>query len=222
VLNPVNLVLIIVVSYLVGALPTAYLLARFVHKVNIFDLGSGNMGGTNVARVMGLHWGIITALIDAAKGMAAVYFAQQLIPTSMLQVSMLAAVWAVIGHNWSIIASLLYRHYRGEFKVIGGKGAATAFGTMIMLFPPEAIILLLITGIGLAVLTRYASLSVLVSFTAALTWAAVWAVQTGNTTERIVTYLVYIVSIAILIVWRFRENIERLQHGTERRLGERV
>ena len=221
-INTLYLFIIVAVSYFIGALPTAYLIARFIHKVNIFDIGSGNMGGTNVARVAGLHWGVITILIDAAKGMMAVYFAQQLMPTYVLSASMLAAVWAIIGHNWSLIASLLYRHYRGEFKVIGGKGAATAFGTMVMLFPPEAIILLLITGIGLAVITRYASLSVLVSFTVALTWATGWAILNGDTTGDTVIYLVYILSIVILILWRFRENITRLLHGTERRLGERV
>ena len=220
--NALNLLIIVVVSYFIGALPTAYLIARFIHKVNIFDLGSGNMGGTNVARIAGLHWGIITILIDAAKGMMAVYFAQQLMPDAKLPASMFAAIWAVIGHNWSLIASLLYRHYRGEFKIIGGKGAATAFGTMMMLFPPEAIILLLITGVGLAVITRYASLSVLVSFSAALTWATVWTIQTGDSQAQTMTYLVYILSIALLILWRFRENISRLLHGTERRLGERV
>jgi glycerol-3-phosphate acyltransferase PlsY len=222
VINALNLLLIVIVGYFIGALPSAYLITRFVHKVNIFDLGSGNMGGTNVARVMGLHWGIFTVLVDAAKGMMAVYVAQLLMPEHMLPASMFAAIWAVIGHNWSLTAALLYRHYRGEFKIIGGKGAATAFGTMMMLFPPEAIILLLITGVGLAVVTRYASLSVLVSFTAALTWAAVWAIQNGDTTAQTLNYLVYIFSIAILILWRFRENITRLMDGTERRLGERV
>jgi acyl phosphate:glycerol-3-phosphate acyltransferase len=222
VINALNLLIIVVVSYFIGALPTAYLIARFIHKVNIFDLGSGNMGGTNVARIAGLHWGIFTVVIDATKGMMAVYVAQQLMPASMLPASMFAAIWAVIGHNWSLIASLLYRHYRGEFKIIGGKGAATALGTMIMLFPPEAIILLLITGVGLAIVTRYASLSVLISFTLALTWAAVWAIQNSDTRANALTYLVYIFSIAILILWRFRENITRLMQGTERRLGERV
>lgn len=217
-INTLLLLVIVIVSYLIGALPSAYLIARFVHKVNIFELGSGNMGGTNVARVMGLHWGIITSMVDACKGMMAVYIAQLLMPSYILSASMLAGIAAVTGHNWSLFASLLYRHYRGEFKVIGGKGAATAFGTMMMLFPAAAIIILLLTGIGLAALTRYASLSVLVSFSAALTWTAIWAISNGETS----IYMLYIVSIAILIVWRFRENIQRLLAGTERRLGERV
>ena len=219
-LNSLYLLIIVVISYLIGSLPTAYLIARVIHKVNIFEIGSGNMGGTNVARVMGLHWGILTVLIDTAKGMFAVYLAQKLMPNYILSSSMLAAVWAVIGHNWSAIATLLYYHFRKEFKIIGGKGAATAFGTIIMLLPPTASLIILIAGIGIAVLTRYASLSVLVSFSVALTWAAIWAIRTtgGDTT----IYLLYILSIAVLILWRFRENIQRLITGTERRIGERV
>lgn len=210
--------LIIILGYLIGALPTAYLIVRFIHRVNIFEKGSGNMGGTNVARVMGLHWGIVTAVVDACKGMAAVYLAQQIMPSYLLSASMLAAVAAIVGHNWSIFASMLYYHYNHKFELIGGKGAATAFGTMMMIFPPAAIIILLTTGIGLAVLTRYASLSVLVSFSAALTWTAIWAIINGDTS----IYLLYIMSIVLLIAWRFRENVQRLLAGTERRLGERV
>lgn len=216
------LLIVVVASYLIGAIPTAYLITRYVHKVNIFDLGSGNMGGTNVARIMGLPWGIVTVIIDACKGIVAVYLAQLMIPDSTLSAAMLAAVSAIIGHNWSIIATLLYRHYQKEFKIIGGKGAATAFGTMLLLLPHEVIGILLITGIGLAVLTRYASLSVLVSFTTALTWTAVWAIRNGNSDGTTSIYLLYVISIAILILWRFRENIQRLYAGTERRIGERV
>jgi acyl phosphate:glycerol-3-phosphate acyltransferase len=218
--NSLLLLFIVVTSYLIGSLPTAYLIARVIHKVNIFEIGSGNMGGTNVARVAGLHWGILTVMIDTAKGMFAVYLAQKLMPNYILSSSMLAAVWAVIGHNWSVIASWLYYHYQKEFKIIGGKGAATAFGTIIMLFPASVSLIILIAGIGLAVITRYASLSVLVSFTMALTWAAIWAIRSTGGNAAI--YLLYILALAVLILWRFRENIQRLMDGTERRIGERV
>ncbi|MDQ7027981.1 MAG: glycerol-3-phosphate acyltransferase [Anaerolineae bacterium] len=216
------LLIVVLASYLVGALPTAYLITRFVYKVNIFELGSGNMGGTNVARIMGIPWGIATVLIDICKGIMAVYLAQLMIPDSTLSASMLAAVAAIVGHNWSIFATLLYRYYQKEFKIIGGKGAATAFGTMILLLPYVVIAILLITGIGLAVLTRYASLSVLVSFSTALTWTAVWAIRNGSSDGTTSIYLLYVTSVAVLILWRFRENIQRLLAGTERRIGERV
>lgn len=213
-----SLIILVVASYLIGSLPTAYLLARFIYKVNIFEIGSGNMGGTNVARVMGLHWGILTAVIDACKGMMAVFLAQVLLPANHVVASMVAALSAVSGHNWSVWASGLYHRYCGRFKIIGGKGAATAFGTMMMLLPPAPIVLLLTTGIGLAVITRYASLSVLVSFAAALIWTSVWAITHGDYT----IYMLYVVALAVLIAWRFRENIARLVSGTERRLGERI
>jgi glycerol-3-phosphate acyltransferase PlsY len=216
-----QILLVIGVSYIFGALPTAYLLTLFIKRINIFEVGSGNMGGTNVARTMGLHWGIITSILDGCKGMAAVAMAGQIVPSGdfRLVAAIIAAVAAVSGHNWSIFATWLYSHYNKTFAIRGGKGAATAFGTMIVLTPPEAWILLLIVGISLAIITRYASLSVLVSFSAALTYIAVWSVLNSDIS---LLYLPYVALLTILIIWRFRENIKSLAMGTERKLGERV
>lgn len=213
-----HILLITVLSYLIGAIPTAFLIARYIHRKNIFILGSGNMGGTNVARAMGLHWGILTVALDALKGMVAVSLAQQIMPEAALPASVLASIMAVVGHSWSAIATALYRYYTGKFEIKGGKGGATAYGTMIMMLPPTPIIMVLVVGIGLAILTRYASLAVLVSFAVSLTWALLWAFRENDAR----VYVPYIFGIAILIIWRFRENIQRLLSGTERKLGERV
>ena len=97
-------VLIIISSYLIGSIPTAYLLGK-LHGVNVFDVGSGNMGGTNVARSMGLGWGILTAILDAGKGMLAVALAQFIVPepfSMRVLASAIAAGAAISGHNWSI------------------------------------------------------------------------------------------------------------------------
>ena len=216
-----QLSLIIVISYIFGALPTAYLVTLFIKRINIFEVGSGNMGGTNVARTMGLHWGIVTSILDGCKGMAAVAVATHIVPTGdmSLVAAIVAAGTAVAGHNWSIFATWLFSHYNKTFAIRGGKGAATAFGTMIMLVPIEAWILLLVIGITLAVITRYASLSVLVSFAFALAYTAVWAIENNDIS---LFYIPYVIMLTILIVWRFRENIQRLATGTERKLGERV
>jgi acyl phosphate:glycerol-3-phosphate acyltransferase len=211
-------IVIAVVSYLLGSLPTAYLLTLFVKKVNIFDVGSGNMGGTNVARTMGLGWGIITGLCDVSKGMLAVYVAQRLVPQQWLTASIIAAVFAVCGHNWSFFGSIIYTLQKKSFQIRGGKGAATAFGTMLMLLPPAPLITLLAIAIVLALITRYASLSVLVSFSVALIWTIIWSIENNLSGS----YVPYAILIAILIAWRFRENIQRLLAGNERKLGERV
>lgn len=214
-----QILLIIFISYIFGSLPTAYLMALFIKRINIFELGSGNMGGTNVARTMGLHWGIVTSFLDGCKGMASVAIAGLILPEYPLIASIIAAVAAVSGHNWSVFATWLYSHYNNTFAIRGGKGAAVAFGTMIILTPIEAWIMLLAIGITLAILTRYASFSVLVSFASAFLYIVGWSMLN---TDISLLYIPYVILLTILILWRFRENIEKLLKGTERKLGERV
>lgn len=228
-----QLLFIILVGYLIGSIPTAYFVTLFVKRINIFEVGSGNMGGTNVARTLGLGWGIFTSMLDAVKGIAAVVVAQYLmttpitlvpaisvgLPVDLLVPSMVAGLAAVAGHNWSLFATLLFIYYQKKYEIRGGKGAATAFGTMLAILPIFPNILLLIVGISIALLTRFASLSVLISFSTAFIWVIGWAVVTESVST---LYILYVVLLAVLIVWRFRENIERLLSGTERRLGERV
>lgn len=209
--------LVAVVSYLIGAFPTAYVIARF-RGINVFEVGSGNMGGTNVARAMGLQWGLITVALDISKGMMAIWLSQRIMPDHRLGSSIFGGLMAVTGHNWSLIASLIYAHYRGKFTLMGGKGAATATGTMLMLVPPQPIITMFILGLILVLLTRYVSLGVLVAFSVSLSWTLVLALR--DVLDPV--YAPYALLMAVLIAWRFRENIQRLLAGTERKLGERV
>jgi glycerol-3-phosphate acyltransferase PlsY len=120
------------------------------------------------------------------------------------------ALGAIVGHNWSILVAAITGRMRG------GKGAATAFGTLLMIVPPQVIAgMLLVGGIVLA-LTRYVSLTVLIMFPLATAWMFVLAAQ-GKTPE---LFAAYCLAMAVLIFVRFRSNIERLRAGTERRLGE--
>lgn len=218
--NVVHVVSIIMISYLIGSLPTAYLVVLFTSQINVFEVGSGNMGGTNVARTVGMRWGIFTAFLDALKGIGAVQIARIIWPDPdwHLAIAIIAGVAAVIGHNWSIFATALYYHYNHQFSIRGGKGAATAYGTMIQLLPPWPLIAMMVVGVILALITRYASLAVLVSFAVGLGWGLVWAENVGYGA----LYVPYIALLTVLILWRFRENIQRLATGTERKLGERV
>ena len=232
-MSPIQLLLVIIAGYLLGSIPNAYLVTLVVKRINIFEVGSGNMGGTNVARTLGLPWGVFTSILDAIKGIIAVVVAQiimgapiSIIPVmstglseSLLIPSAVAGVAAVAGHNWSFFATLLYTYYQKTFAIRGGKGAATAFGSMIAILPIFPNALLLIVGVSIAVFTRYASLSVLVSFSVAFIWVIGWSVL-GDTVSNL--HIIYVVLLAVLIVWRFRENIKQLAAGTERRLGERV
>jgi acyl phosphate:glycerol-3-phosphate acyltransferase len=221
-----QIILILLLCYLIGSLPTAYFVTLLVSKINIFEVGSGNMGGTNVARTIGLHWGVFTAFLDTMKGTIAVLLSRYIVAGSsadfVLLASMLGGLAAVAGHNWSLFATYLFWHYNKKFEIHGGKGGATAFGTTIALFPLEAWLMLLIIGVILAVITRYASLSVLTGFAVCMIYTIGWAILSLQQNPEHIYYIPYCIALSVLIVWRFRENIQRLLAGNERKLGERV
>lgn len=201
---------IVAISYVLGAIPTAYIIAR-LKSVNIFEVGSGNMGATNVSRALGLGWGILVWILDMAKGIVAIFIAREMLRDAQATATVLAALVSIIGHNWSLFAALL------TGKLRGGKGASIWLGTLIMIAPH---IVLGVSLIGSLILlaTRYVSLTVLVMFGIATLWMIALVSQDMMPHE----YTYYSVVVTVLIVYRFRENIERLIQGTERRLGERV
>ncbi|MEM6283868.1 MAG: glycerol-3-phosphate acyltransferase, partial [Chloroflexota bacterium] len=115
-------VLAAVLAYLMGAIPFAYIVAR-MRSVNIFEVGSGNMGTTNVIRAVGPVLGISVLVLDMLKGIGAIFLARALLPTAPNSATAIAAIFVILGHNWSIFAYMVTGRLRG------GKGAATAFGT---------------------------------------------------------------------------------------------
>src|SRR5690606_3237701 len=204
-----KVLVIVIVSYLIGSFPTAFLVAK-LRNINIFEYGSGNMGATNVIRAMGLVWGIIVWFFDSLKAVIAIWIASQIMPENHALATVIAAVCAIAGHNWSLFVALITGTIRG------GKGAATAFGTLFMIVPFYVIAAMLLVGGFVIALTRYVSLAVLLMFGLAITWMIVLVSQQIISWE----YAVYSILLALLIYVRFRENIQRLRAGTERRLGE--
>lgn len=214
--NILQILAVIVTSYLLGSLPTAYLIARS-RNIDIFDVGSGNMGGTNIARTLGLGWGLLTSGIDICKGVAAVLLSRIIMPEQPWVATTIASIVVIVGHNWSLFATLLYHAAKkGRLTIRGGKGAATAFGTMLMVAPVQTIVGMLAAGLILILITRYVSLGVLTAFTLATAWVMVLIGQQLLPVE----YIAYGLALMILLIWRFRSNIQRLITGTERRLGE--
>ncbi len=204
-----NILLIVVTSYLLGSLPTAYVVARY-KRVDIFDVGSGNMGATNVLRAIGLKWGLLVFFLDSAKGIIAVALAWRIMPENRAAAATIAGLVAIIGHNWSLFATMI------TGKLRGGKGAATAFGTLLMVAPFQTLVIGFVISTVIVIFTRYMSLGVLVMFTLSLVWMAVLIIQRQLPAE-----FIYYASISWgMLVMRFRENIQRLVSGTERRLGE--
>jgi glycerol-3-phosphate acyltransferase PlsY len=201
---------VILVGYLLGALPVAYLIAR-MKNINIFEVGSGNMGATNTSRALGFGWGILVWVLDMLKGVAAIYIGREIMHDSVALATALAAAACVIGHNWSLFVALLTGRLRG------GKGASVAFATLLVIAPGIVVGISLI-GTFILFVTRYVSLAVLVMFAVATLWMIVLVSQQAMPLE----YSYYSLLVAALIAFRFRDNIERLLRGTERRLGERA
>jgi glycerol-3-phosphate acyltransferase PlsY len=217
VINPVLALVGLLVCYLIGAFPTAYLIGR-LNSVDIFAVGSGNMGTTNAIRAMGLKWGLLVWAIDIAKGVIAVAVATVFLPNGPAQV--VGAIAAIVGHNWSIFAAIMTGRIRG------GKGAATWLGTFLMMAPAPVIAVVAVLFTLIIWLTRYVSLAVLISVATGAFAMALLAISQIESAMGLVemadVYMLYGVVAAIIIFYRHRSNIQRLLTGTERRLGDRV
>ncbi|MGQ9909171.1 MAG: glycerol-3-phosphate acyltransferase [Candidatus Flexifilum sp.] len=208
------LAVIALISYVIGSFPTGYLIARS-RGIDIFAHGSGNMGATNIARVMGggwrgILWAVLVWFLDSAKGVIAILISLRILPENPAGATVIAALFAIIGHNWSLFIAII------TGKIRGGKGAATAFGTLLMIVPVQVIAAMLVIGGVIIALTRYVSLAVLIMFALATVWMIVLFSQHLIPSE----FMAYSLVMAALLVIRFRTNIKRLLEGTERRLGE--
>lgn len=191
--------LLLPLSYLLGSVPTGYLVAR-LRGIDIRRHGSGNIGSTNVLRTLGRGAAAVTLLGDVAKGWAGVWLGWSVGPDPLW--SALAAVLVVVGHCWSPFLG---------FR--GGKGVATGFGAALGLAPWATLPAALVWGV-LLLSWRYVSLAslsaaVCLPLGVLLLGYPLPAVGAGG-------------AIALLVIARHRENIGRLLAGTERRLGEKV
>lgn len=197
-----RLVLAIVASYLLGAIPTSQWVVRAVKGVDLRTVGSGNLGATNLYRLLGWRYAIPVGLFDAAKGAIPVAFIG---PWAGLGVvgSLLLGVVAVVGHVFSVFV---------KFK--GGKGVATGSGIVLGL-APWAFVATLVVWIVTVRLSGYVSLG---SILAALALpAAVWFLHPER--REVVLYLA---ALSLIIIWMHRANIRRLIDGTENRFGRRA
>jgi acyl phosphate:glycerol-3-phosphate acyltransferase len=191
-MNPLIVVLSLVPFYLLGAFPTGFLMSKR-HGVDLASQGSGNVGATNVARVLGKKAGVLTLLVDVGKGMLGVAVASWIVGESWFVSA--AAVALVLGHCVSIPPF---------FK--GGKGVATALGVISVLYPSSAPVALVVFGIFFSV-WRIVSLAAI----AATLMVPVWALVT-NAGDSVSLALMLM---AALIVMRHEQNIRRLIEGRE-------
>ncbi len=190
-----------VLSYLLGSFPTAYILGNLTKGIDIRQHGSGNVGATNVFRVLGRGPGIIVLIIDILKGVLAVWLIGDLLGLTENYQRIILSLCAVIGHNWTIFLG---------FK--GGKGIATSLGVLIGLTVKIAsirIVLLVTMLVWLAsfLITGIVSLSSIV----AATLLPIVMVLTNQAFEIVVLGIIF----CVFVVLRHRPNIKRLLSGKE-------
>lgn len=189
-------ILLILCAYLVGAIPSGYVLGKLA-GVDVRAAGSGNVGATNVARVVGKRQGLLTLVIDVAKGVLPIVVGRRLNLPDLAIVCAGAA--AFIGHLYPIYL---------KFK--GGKGVATALGVFLALAPLATLMMFGVFALVL-VSSRIVSLSSIAAAAAAP--VALWLL--GYPPILVLTGLF----LAIMIILRHRSNIQRLLAGTEPRFG---
>jgi glycerol-3-phosphate acyltransferase PlsY len=198
-------IVIAVAAYLLGSIPTGYLVAR-ARGIDIRTVGSGNIGAANVFRILGKPAGILVLVVDGLKGFAAcawlIDFVIQLFavaPGQIENLRIVAGICAVLGHN-----------YTCWLKFKGGKGIATSAGVYFALAPLAAGIALGIWIIVFA-LGRYVSVASIAAAVALPT--GVWLTK-NNLFLGIVT-----TALGLLAIYKHKGNIQRLLNGNERRLG---
>lgn len=187
-------------SYLLGSVPSGYILFWLKEKKDIRTLGSTNIGATNILRVTGWRLALPVAVFDVFKGALPVFLAAKLFPDH--RTAIITGFFAVLGHCFPLYI---------KFK--GGKGVATTIGVYsILAFKP--LLCIIAVFIVVIALTRYVSLGSLMASLSFPLFAFVFKEETA------ILYLG--ICIFILIAYRHRENIERLLNGKERQLGEKV
>jgi len=199
---------LVVCTYLLGAAPFGYLIAR-AQGVDIRKLGSGNIGATNVGRVLGKRWGALCFALDVGKGFVPTLIVRLLHSedAGVSLAAVLTGLAAIVGHNWPV-----YLGFRG------GKGVATSCGVFLALFWQGVVIALAIWAVIVA-LTRYVSVGSMAAAVALPVYAL--AFQEHPLGREGIALTGFTALVAALTIFRHRANIARLLKGTENRIGTR-
>lgn len=191
----------ILLSYLLGSFPTGYLVGKSVRGLDIRQHGSGNVGATNVFRVVGKKWGIGVLGVDVLKGFLAVSLVPSLLNASFLH-SVIFGIAAILGHTWT--AWLRFR---------GGKGVATSLGVFLGLAPWATL-----SALGVWVLLflwkRYVSLA---SLGMALSFP-LWVSYFDRGRNSFAVLFSVSLAFTVFIFYTHRENIQRLRVGQEKKI----
>ncbi len=211
-----SLISLIIVSYLIGSIPNAYIIGKLFKNVDLRRHGSGNLGATNAFRILGVKLGVIVQILDVAKGLIVVLcvspfffnnlpFANHTPFADITLIKIIAGVSAVVGHTFSIFVS---------FK--GGKGINTALGMLISIAPIESTIAVAVF-ILILLASGYVSLG---SIIASFIFPTTMFIRENIFNVEIYGYktlIVFSIITAAFIIYNHRSNIKRLLYGNENR-----
>jgi acyl phosphate:glycerol-3-phosphate acyltransferase len=198
-METLSVVVVLIVAYLLGAIPFAFLIGMKFRGVDIRQHGSGNLGATNGIRVLGPKLGLSAGVLDALKGLLPVALAQLVASLYLDGVFPINVLWvgfvATLGHCYPV-----YVGFRG------GKAVATSIGVYLYVFPLQAVIAFLL-ALGIVKVTKYVSV--------ASSLFSVMFVVYGIVTNIGLDTLLPMIAIMLLILWRHRSNYQRILSGTE-------
>ena len=198
-----SLIASLILTYLIGSIPTAYIFGRIIKGIDIRNFGSGNVGATNVYRLIGKVPAFIVLFIDALKGFAPVLLFPAIfnIDKNLLNpelTSILIGVACISGHVWTVFL---------KFK--GGKGVATTSGVMLAI-APKVFLIALIVWVIMFLLFRYVSLA---SITAAISLPIASLVM-----NKAFPLVLFSITICFIGTYKHKSNISRLLKGKEKKL----
>ncbi|MFW5998302.1 MAG: glycerol-3-phosphate 1-O-acyltransferase PlsY [bacterium] len=194
-----KVIIFLILSYLLGAIPTGFILTNWIKKTDVRKHGSGNIGATNVARVLGIKYGIVIALMDILKGFLAVGLIQISFNNPTAYLPFLAGLLAILGHDYSIF-----------LKFSGGKGVATTVGVILKLLP-EVILVAGLVWFILVIVTKYVSLGSILGAISLPVFTYIFGKD--------IYPILFTSMAALLIIYSHRGNIKRLLKGKENKLN---
>jgi len=200
--------LLIIFSYIIGSIPTGYIIAK-TKGIDITKTGSGNIGMANVMRTLGVRYGILVLILDSLKGFIPTFIAIKLnLSTTLI---LLVALVSILGHIFTIFL---------KFK--GGKGVATALGTIFAISPITATTSLIVWIITV-IITRYSSLGSILGSITALILVILYQVNLINiqlfnikTSKTYITIFTFLV--CLFIIYKHKDNLKRIIQGKENKL----
>ncbi len=214
----INMIIVVLLSYVIGSIPTSIMLSKWRHGFDIRTKGSGNAGGTNVFRILGWKSGIFVMVMDALKGIVATTIIARLFWDPNLPfynrtpfddftiIQMICGGAAIIGHVWTVFAG---------FR--GGKGIMTGAGMLIGIAPTEFAVSFVVFLIFFFAF-KYVSLG---SIMGAIAFPLSLIIRYNILSDEIQSYntlVFFSIGIALFLIYSHRSNIKRLLEGTERKI----